>query len=114
MLCGSDGAAGAAGASSAAFQGPAFVSGETAPDTAVLAGLDGPAQAGVNDFAAPADDLRLFGLDDEFVPVGPSVALAAKRPDLVRFEPWQTALHTKEWNTDPERWDAAVREFLTP
>ena len=58
--------------------------------------------------------LLIHSLDDEFVPVGPSVALAAKRPDLVRFEPWQKALHTKEWNTDPARWDAAVRDFLTP
>ncbi len=58
--------------------------------------------------------LLIHSLDDEFVPVGPSVALAAKRPDLVRFEPWQKALHTKEWNTDPGRWDAAVRDFLTP
>jgi uncharacterized protein len=56
--------------------------------------------------------LLIHSLDDEFVPAGPSVSLAAKRPDLVRFEPWQEARHTKEWNVDPERWDAVVRDFL--
>ena len=57
--------------------------------------------------------LIIHSLDDEFVPVGPSASLAAKRPDLVRFEPWHEARHTKEWNVDPERWDAVVRAFLT-
>ena len=58
--------------------------------------------------------LLIHSLDDEFVPAGPSVSLAAKRPDLVRFEPWQGATHTKEWNHDPDRWDAVVRDFLAP
>ena len=57
--------------------------------------------------------LLIHSLDDEFVPVGPSISLAAKRPDLVRFEPWREARHTHEWNVDPERWDAVVRSFLT-
>jgi len=56
--------------------------------------------------------LLIHSLDDEFVPAGPSISLAAKRPDLVRFEPWHQARHTKEWNVDPERWDAVVRDFL--
>lgn len=49
---------------------------------------------------------------DDFVPVGPAAALAAKRPDLVRFERWETARHCREWNTDPDRWEGALREFL--
>ena len=57
--------------------------------------------------------LLIHSLDDEFVPCGPSVSLAAKRPDLVRFEPWREARHTQEWNVDPKRWDAVVRDFLT-
>jgi pimeloyl-ACP methyl ester carboxylesterase len=57
--------------------------------------------------------LLIHSLDDEFVPAGPSISLAAKRPDLVHFEPWQQARHTKEWNVDPERWDGVVREFLS-
>jgi len=84
-----------------------------------LVGVHEPIDVALTNWENRAGELKhrtllIHSLDDEFVPVGPSVALAAKRPDLVRFEPWQTALHTKEWNTDPERWDAAVREFLTP
>jgi alpha-beta hydrolase superfamily lysophospholipase len=56
--------------------------------------------------------LLIHSDDDEFVPNGPSRALAAARPDLVRFEPWRHARHTKEWNTDPERWDHAVTRFV--
>jgi len=58
--------------------------------------------------------LLIHSVDDEFVPVGPSIDLADTRPDLVRFVPWRLARHTKEWNTDPDRWDALVREFLDP
>ena len=57
--------------------------------------------------------LVIHSLDDEFVPAGPSISLATKRPELVRFEPWREARHTQEWNVDPERWDAVVRDFLT-
>jgi len=56
--------------------------------------------------------LLIHSLDDEFVPAGPSISLAAKRADLVRFEPWQEARHTKEWNVDPARWEAVVLDFL--
>jgi len=58
--------------------------------------------------------LLIHSEDDEFVPVGPSAALAAERPDLVTYEPWQHARHTKECNVDSRRWDAAVRAFLAP
>lgn len=51
--------------------------------------------------------------DDEFVPAGPSKALAAARPDLVTFVDWDTARHCKEWNTDPDRWERTVRAFVT-
>jgi hypothetical protein len=57
--------------------------------------------------------LLIHSVDDEFVPIGPSERLAEARPDLVWFEPWETARHTKEWNTDPERWEIAVREFVS-
>jgi uncharacterized protein len=49
---------------------------------------------------------------DEVVPVGPSRALAAARPELITFAPWSTARHTKEWNVDPELWDDVVGSFL--
>ena len=40
------------------------------------------------------------------------VALAAARPDLVEFEAFEGARHTKLWNHDPERWTALVRGWL--
>jgi fermentation-respiration switch protein FrsA (DUF1100 family) len=49
---------------------------------------------------------------DEYVPVGPSLALGRARPDIVTVEPWQHGRHTKEWNTDPVRWDRVVTEFV--
>jgi len=49
---------------------------------------------------------------DEYVPVGPSLALGRARPDIVTVEPWQHGRHTKEWNTDPARWDRVVTEFV--
>ena len=70
------------------------------------------------DWVARAGELRhrillVHSLDDEFVPSGPSERLAQARPDLVQFEPWHTARHTKEWNTEPERWEALVRAFVS-
>jgi len=83
-----------------------------------LVGVHEPIDVALTNWEHRADELKhrtllIHSLDDEFVPVGPSVSLAAKRPDLVRFEPWHQARHTKEWNVDPERWDAVVRDFLT-
>ena len=46
------------------------------------------------------------------MPIGPAVALAGRRPDLVRFERWDTARHCREWNHDPERWERVLREFV--
>lgn len=70
------------------------------------------------DWVRRADELRLpmlviHSADDEFVPVGPSRALAQVRPDLVQFEEWHVARHCKEWNTDPERWERLVRDFAS-
>lgn len=56
--------------------------------------------------------LLIHSRDDEFVPVGPSEALAVARPDLVTFEPWSLARHCKEWNVDPRRWERVVRDFV--
>lgn len=50
--------------------------------------------------------------DDEFVPNGPSLALGRARPDLVTVAPWPHGRHTKEWNTDPQRWERVVRAFV--
>jgi uncharacterized protein len=51
---------------------------------------------------------------DEYVPNGPSRALARTRPDVVTLVPWREGRHTKEWNTDPERWEREVATFLEP
>lgn len=83
-----------------------------------LVGVHEPLDVAATNWEHRAEELRhrtllIHSLDDEFVPAGPSISLAAKRPDLVRFEPWHLARHTREWNTDPERWDEVVRAFLT-
>ena len=82
-----------------------------------LVGVHEPLDVALTNWEHRADELMhrtliIHSLDDELVPAGPSASLAAKRPDLVRFEPWRGARHTKEWNVDPERWDAVVRAFL--
>ncbi len=83
-----------------------------------LVGVHDPIDVAQTDWVTRADELThpmllIHSEDDEFVPVGPSAALAARRPDLVRYEPWRVARHTKEWNVDRERWERVVREFLT-
>jgi pimeloyl-ACP methyl ester carboxylesterase len=83
-----------------------------------LVGVHEPIDVALTNWEERAHELKhrtllIHSLDDEFVPAGPSISLAAKRPDLVRFEPWHLARHTKEWNTDPDRWDAVVRAFLS-
>lgn len=70
------------------------------------------------DWVTRAGELRLPVLlihsdGDEYVPNGASKNLARARPDLVTLEPWHEGRHTKEWNTDPQRWDAVVTDFVT-
>ncbi len=70
------------------------------------------------DWVTRAAELRLPVLlihsdGDEYVPNGASTSLARARPDLVTLEPWREGRHTREWNTDPERWDAVVTAFVT-
>src|SRR5665648_338653 len=54
---------GATGPGIATFQGAPFVLGQSAPDSGILAGLDGPFQTGLNDLAATADGFRFFYLE---------------------------------------------------
>jgi uncharacterized protein len=81
------------------------------------AGLAGPLDVRGLDWVARADELARPTLlvhsdQDEFVPNGPSLALARARPDLVLVEPWRHGGHTKEWNTDPGRWERALSDFV--
>src|SRR5699024_6786999 len=55
--------AGAAGAGCAALERAALVLAHPAPDAGVLAGLEGPLQAGLDDLAAAADPLGLLDLE---------------------------------------------------
>ncbi|WP_193107365.1 S9 family peptidase [Brachybacterium sp. FME24] len=56
---------------------------------------------------------QLFhALDDATVPPDPSRRLAALRPDLVEFEPFEGASHTREWNRDPVRYERLLADYL--
>ncbi len=84
-----------------------------------LVGVHEPIDVARTDWVRRSEELThplllIHSEDDEFVPVGPSAALAAARPDLVTYEPWRHARHTKEWNVDSRRWDEALRAFLAP
>jgi len=56
--------------------------------------------------------LILHSDDDGFVPSTASRALAVARPDIVRYEAFDTARHTKLWNYDRERWEGAIRDWV--
>jgi pimeloyl-ACP methyl ester carboxylesterase len=82
-----------------------------------VVGVHQPLDVAETDWVRRAGELRhpillVHSVDDEFVPAGPSAELARRRPDLVRYEPWTVARHTQEWNVDPERWNAVIRDFL--
>lgn len=69
------------------------------------------------DWVTRAAELRLPVLlihsdADEYVLNKPSLALGRARPDIVTVEPWHEGRHTKEWNTDPKRWDRVVQDFV--
>jgi alpha-beta hydrolase superfamily lysophospholipase len=82
-------------------------------------GVAGPLDLRRLDWVARAAELHVPVLmihsdADEFVPNGPSLALARARPDVVTLVPWHEGRHTKEWNTDPQRWEREVATFLEP
>ena len=56
--------------------------------------------------------LLLHSSGDDFVPVSASRALAAARSDIVEFDEFDTARHTKLWNYDEERWTASIRTWM--
>ena len=56
--------------------------------------------------------LLMHSVDDGFVPIDGSRRFAAARPDLIEFEVFEGARHTKLWNHDPERWTELVRGWL--
>lgn len=56
--------------------------------------------------------LLMHSGDDGYVPADASRALAAARRDIVRFEEFTVAAHTKLWNYDRERWNDVVTVWL--
>lgn len=56
--------------------------------------------------------LVLHSDDDGFVPPNGSRELAAARPDIVTFVPFETARHTKLWNFDRDRWNGVISKWL--
>ncbi len=82
-----------------------------------LTGLAAPVDLKTMDWVSRAVELRtptfiVHSMDDEYVPYGPSAELAEKNPEMVTFEPFEIARHTKEWNVDPERWERLVAAWL--
>jgi uncharacterized protein len=70
------------------------------------------------DWVARAGELRrpmlvVHSDADDYVPDGPSRALARARPDLVTYVDIPGADHTRGWNVDPARYRAALDAWLT-
>lgn len=83
-----------------------------------ITGLKDPIDLGRLDLVTRARELTvpillLHSEDDGFVPATASEALARARPDIVTFEHFRTARHTKLWNYDRERWESAIRGWLS-
>ena len=83
----------------------------------MLTGLSAPVDLKVMDWVSRAVELRtptliIHSVDDEYVPYGPSALLAERNPEMVTFETFNHARHTKEWNVDPERWERLVKAWL--
>ncbi len=82
-----------------------------------VTGLAAPVDLKAMDWVTRAEQVRvptliLHSEDDEYVPVGPSMDLAERNPELVRFVRFQRARHTREQNVDPKKWDTTVRGWL--
>ncbi|TXK17504.1 alpha/beta fold hydrolase [Homoserinibacter sp. GY 40078] len=83
----------------------------------VVTGLAEPLDLDRMDFVTRAAELDrpvllLHSVDDGFVPATASSALAAARPDIVTFEQFTIARHTKLWNYDRTRWEDAITNWL--
>jgi alpha-beta hydrolase superfamily lysophospholipase len=83
----------------------------------IVTGLAEPLDLERMDFVSRAAELDrpillLHSVDDGFVPATASIALAATRPDIVTFEEFTVARHTKLWNYDRTRWEDAIRNWL--
>ena len=57
--------------------------------------------------------LLMHSDDDGFIPSTASLGLAAARPDIVTYERFTVAGHTKLWNFDRKRWNNAIAHWLS-
>lgn len=77
-------------------------------DALRLADIDAVRHAGA--YVTPI--LLLHSADDGFVPPDASREFAEMRPDIVDYREWDTALHTKLWNLEPERYEREIGSWL--
>ena len=80
-------------------------------------GLAEPLDLDRLDFVRRAQELDrpiliLHSDDDGFVPSTASRELAVARPDIVSYEAFEIARHTKLWNYDREKWEGAIRRWI--
>ena len=83
----------------------------------ILTGLAEPLDLDRLDFVRRARELDvpiliLHSDDDGFVPSTASRALAVARPDIVTYEAFEVARHTKLWNYDRDKWEGAISAWL--
>lgn len=83
-----------------------------------LTGQHAPIDLPRLDFVRRSADLQVPILlmhsdDDGFIPSSASLALAAARPDIVTYERFTEAGHTRLWNFDRKRWNDAISRWLT-
>ena len=84
-----------------------------------ITGLAAPVDFKSMNWVSRAVELRtpsliLHSIDDDFVPYEPTAERAKRNPEMVTFEPFSQAGHTKEWNVDPARWEHVVESWLRP
>lgn len=83
----------------------------------LFTGLAEPLDLERLDFVTRAQELSvpvviLHSDDDGFVPSTASRALAKARPDIVSYEEFEVARHTKLWNYDREKWEGAISRWI--
>ncbi len=82
-----------------------------------IAGLRFDIDWGELNYLKRADELAVpillfHGEADETVPIKTSDALAQARPDIVTYVPVEGADHVRSWNTNPDAYESALRDFL--
>jgi pimeloyl-ACP methyl ester carboxylesterase len=82
-----------------------------------LTGQSAPIDLARLDFVARADELTrpvllMHSDDDGYVPSTSSHKLAEARPDIVTFDAFSVARHTKLWNYDAPRWNLDIAAWL--